>query len=102
MSNTLQVGPVPYRLEFIPDLRDDDNRTLRLHGQVKYGLCVIQIDANDAPALQRITILHEAIHVLLENAGIEHGENVPMTLSFGMAQLLKDNPWLGQPVEATE
>lgn len=47
--------------------------------------------------IQKITLLHEVFHIILDNFGIDTGENeefVVDSLARGMYQILEDNPEL--------
>ena len=47
--------------------------------------------------IQKITLLHEVFHIILDNFGIDTGESeefVVDSLSRGMYQILEDNPEL--------
>lgn len=105
---TLKIGPLDFALEFntkLVDLRDDG--TWRgLHGCVYYRTCKIDIEAEQNMQVQRATVIHEAIHAILYNAGQDIAEDAVVALGVGIYALLKENPaliaWLGLlPEEGT-
>lgn len=98
----VKVGAVTYDVAFVDNLVDlrDDGTWKGLHGRVGYTDCKIKIEADQNEQVQHATVLHEAIHAILHNAGHDdHDENLVVALGFGLHALLKENPdlvtWLG-------
>jgi hypothetical protein len=83
------LGPLEYTVEFVEDLKD---------GKVKVrGLCdtdrlEIKLDPQYPPDIQKVTLLHELIHCLLNQGEIaKHKENEISILALGIYSLIKDN-----------
>ena len=104
MANELElvkIGPLDYAVEFTDKLVDlrDDGTWRGLHGCVTFGEGKIEIEADQSMHLQRATVIHEAIHAILFNAGQSISEDAVIALGLGIYALLKDNPplvaWLG-------
>lgn len=98
----VKIGAVTYDVAFVDNLVSlrDDGTYKDLHGTVSYTTCMIKIEAEQDRQVQEATVLHEAIHAILHNAGQdEHDENLVVALGFGLHALLKENPdlvaWLG-------
>ena len=67
-------------------------------GLVEFEKARIRITTEDVDEqIQKITLLHEVFHIILDNFGIDTGENkefVVDSLAQGMYQILEDNPEL--------
>lgn len=92
----LVVGPVIYSIQEVPDLHDTDNdgKKQELFGYINYKDLLLQLDEGMTPPQQLATILHEAVHAILEQGGQDIPENAVVTLGYGLANLLINNPWL--------
>jgi hypothetical protein len=100
--NALKIGAVTYDVRFVGELtrRHDDGTWVGLHGVVDYVDCTIRIEAEQNVQVKRTTVLHEAVHAILHNAGLDdHDERLVVALGFGLDALLRENPalveWLG-------
>jgi hypothetical protein len=91
--DSLQVGPFPYKVEAATNITVD--------GESKSGTCdsetlTIQYDAKLAPARAVETILHEAVHALLDFTCLDNDvpddEQVTVRLSPALALFVRDNP----------
>ncbi len=99
---SVKIGAVTYDVAFVDNLVTlrDDNTYKSLHGSVNYTSCTIKVESDQDEQVKAATVLHEAIHAILHNAGHDdHDENQVIALGFGLYALLKDNPdlvtWLG-------
>jgi len=99
---TVKIGAVTFDTEFVHDLKDyrDDGTWRSLHGRINYTECVIRVEAEQHLDVKRITVLHEAIHAILDYAGQHtYTETQVEVLGVGVFALLKENPalvrWLG-------
>lgn len=91
-KDSLKVGPLTYRILYEPALRHRDDEC---NGLLDYQDSVIQIREGLPPTVERVTLIHEAIHGILFNSGFEeHDERLIEALSHGIVALLDDNPWL--------
>jgi len=94
---TLIVGPVTYRIEEEVRLigSNGDGTSEWLNGQVKSHRLLMKLDAELPVTLKPICIMHEALHAILTQAGLdEQSEDVITCLGYGIVQLLQDNPRL--------
>lgn len=90
------IGPVIYSLQTVENLHvhDPNDKKVSLFGDVDYKTLLMRIESDLTPSQQLATIIHESIHVILEQAGREIEENAIVTLGYGIANLLINNPWL--------
>lgn len=98
----VKIGAVTYDVAFVDNLITlrDDNTYKSLHGSVNYTSCTIKVESDQDEQVKAATVLHEAIHAILHNAGHDdHDENQVIALGFGLYALLKENSelvtWLG-------
>lgn len=101
----IKVGPVRYKVEYVHGLMGsgDGGEAVGLLGCHDYFNKVIQVDATMPKRHLPITLLHEAIHGILSQAGqIEHPEGLVRAMAFGLATLIQDNPDLIEAVRAME
>ena len=63
----LYVGPVLYYAQEEPDLKSDEGN--RIDGEILHGSEKISIHASLPEMSQRITVVHELIHAILQQAG---------------------------------
>lgn len=97
-GTTIRIGVLDYTVRVERQPRSEDDR--KLWGEIDYGVGTIRIDTTTTPAFQAVTLWHELIHGLLEQAGQEQSEATCKAISFGVTQLLRDNPDL--PALTTE
>ncbi len=94
---TVQLGATPYTVRMVEKLHvfaADDRRTY-LHGRIRYGAQLIEIDTDQAPNHMVVTLWHELLHGLIDNSGqIDPPEAEIIALGFGLVQLMRDNPLL--------
>jgi len=87
----LVVGGIDYRVEIVPDLARNDGAD----GEIKYGPSLIRMDSGLDHQSLLVGLLHEAIHAILTQAGYtDHDEHCIGAISYGLLQILRDNPWL--------
>ncbi len=95
MIGKVKIGPLEYQVALVPDLHDlvDDKVKQRLFGWVKDIEQLIQINTDAAQDRQKITLIHEIMHGILNNADIsDHAEHQISLLAFGIVAVLRDNP----------
>jgi hypothetical protein len=98
-TNRVRIGALDYEIRHTADLAmaGDDGRYTRLHGRVDFGDQVIEINEGQSPMRDRMTLWHEIIHAILEQAGRDdHDEQLVVILGYGIPAVLQANPWLGQ------
>ncbi len=86
----IRVGGSDYDVQFKKDIDDKDSI-----GRCKYSERKIQVKKGIHEEVVLCTIWHEAIHLVLFNAGqTNHDEATVWQLEAGIIQLLRDNPYL--------
>ena len=97
MIQNLKIGPIDYKVTEKDDLHfvNDDGKKCALHGDICWGEAEIRIATDQDNQVKVATLWHEAVHGILNNAGIDnHPENIVMALGYGLVQLIRDNPEL--------
>jgi hypothetical protein len=72
-----------------------------VHGMCDKSGQVIYIDTGATNAIQKDTLLHEIMHAIWWTAYLEDEdkeERVVSSLSTGLLQVLRDNPWVGEAI----
>lgn len=88
LPKKLRVGAYLYQVKEMQRVADEQR-----FGQIVMTEDVIELHPNLSPTRQKTTLLHEAIHSIMEQAGIpEHDEQIINILSSGFVRLLDDNP----------
>ena len=86
----VKIGPIGYTIREVRGLRSDDDTELL--GEIDYSACVIKLDRTANVQCKRVTLLHEVIHGILTNAGVqEHDESLIDAIAFGLYGVLRDN-----------
>lgn len=95
-AETIRVGPVDYDVQTLDNLHDDDGF---LDGRIRHSDAVIQLSASLAAPARLVTLWHEAVHAISCQGGFneqpwfaEHAEQLTTVLSYGIVQVLRDNP----------
>ncbi|MCA9921993.1 MAG: hypothetical protein KC421_06470 [Anaerolineales bacterium] len=100
LPETINVSNIPYQVVLKQDLRSSKGDDQLLLGEVIYKEQRISLDADMAPDVGIITLLHELIHAMLSNAGIqEHDEQWIEIVSVGFVSLIRQNPALLRFIE---
>jgi len=81
----LRIGPIDY------DLIEQEIFGTRV-GEFDETACRIKIAKGLQEQSRNVTILHECIHAILYQAGIEHPDSLPEVLANGFYGLIRDNP----------
>lgn len=85
------IGSLDYEVTEITDLRDEGRK---LHGEIEYGQQAIRLEEGNKPQFKRVTLLHEIVHGIFENAGQPQNEQTVDAVAYGIDQVLRDNEWL--------
>lgn len=97
MLDKVRVGGIDYKVE-LKDLstRKDEEEGLQL-GWCVFKEDLIEINENLTTARQHQTFIHELMHAVLFEAGIEQDEDIVNRVGLIMYQVLKDNDfsWMG-------
>jgi Zn-dependent peptidase ImmA (M78 family) len=90
-TQKLKIGGIVFTVVYETDIKNSKGRTL--YGDISYQTAVIRINSDTDENVQKVTIIHEAIHGILNHAGItKHGEKVIEIIANGIHQVLIDNP----------
>ena len=98
MTDTLKIGPLVYRITEIPELKSEDDKRY-LFGNILYEQQEVRLEANMTPIRKRMTLIHEALHGIVDMRGLNLSENAVISLGVALYELIRDNPWLGEAVE---
>jgi hypothetical protein len=98
----IKVYPFEYELEVVKDLKNDEGR--ELYGQILYDDGRISINERFLGTQHELyTIWHEILHGILTGAGrSDQDELLLEVLSYGIVNVLRDNPLLSQAFQGTE
>lgn len=95
----VQVGPTEYRVYRVNGLHDGNQK---LDGQILCGERAIKLEASLDTQSERVTLWHEILHAILTQAGHNNpqaGEGIVEALSFGIIDVLRQNPALREVAE---
>lgn len=93
----IRIGAIDYDVREVISLRNDDDE--RLDGQIDYVECVIRTVVSCSEQMRRVILWHEILHGILTQAGIEEQpEALIDVIAYGVTQVLRDNPVLGEAV----
>lgn len=101
----IQIGCVGYTVKEIEDLHkvNDDGQKVWLHGHILHADAEIRVANDQAEDVKVVTVWHEVMHGILQNAGQSNQpEGFIEALSFGLVQVIRDNPALIQATLKTE
>ena len=95
LPDTIRVGPIDYLLREVSNLRDKKEP---LFGAINPdgGLLEIHIEADMPFQRKQITLWHEVLHAIAEQAGRadEMSEGIATTVAHGVVAALRDNECL--------
>lgn len=97
MIDCLKIGSLTYTVKEKRDLvgRNKEGERTWLHGDVRYRKQRIRVERRLPEDKKVVTLWHEAIHAILEQAGInDESEQLVIALSYGLVSLIQDNPAL--------
>lgn len=89
MLTEAKIGPVKYAIREEPRLSLEGK-----FGQLVRPECVIELLPDMPPQLRRVTVLHEVVHEVFEQLGINAEEATVTAFAYIWAQVLDDNPGL--------
>lgn len=93
----IRIGCVGYAVKETEDLHSVDTAGVKqwLHGHILLADAIIKIASDQADDIKLVTLWHEILHGILNNAGQkQQPEGFIEALSFGLIQLIRDNPEL--------
>jgi len=90
IPSKIKVSGVWYKIEIAKDTSDDMNEAQN-RGRVLFGKGIIKILDSYFPESKNRTLLHEIIHILDDDLGLDLEEKTIRRLASGLYQVLKDN-----------
>lgn len=93
--DSVNLGGTHYKIKTIKNL----SKKKRLHGQILYDECVIELNATDNKQLYANTLLHECLHGIFADRDLEQSEKLVNGLSNGLIQLFRENPELVEMIK---
>lgn len=88
----IKIGPVLYAVSELEEIWVDGES---LWGQISYAEAKIEIKKSLSNIPKQATLLHEAIHGVLESTGhreAARNEDIIGALAHGLLQVLRENP----------
>lgn len=95
-NTELKIGPMVYKVLLVEDLRADDGEDI--FGKVVYGPCEIHLEAGNSQQVDRQTLWHEIVHIVLTQLGRRQKEDFVDSLAYSLMQVVQDNPWLAEMI----
>lgn len=89
----IKIGGMEYRIKLKENTMHADNKN-RLMGTIDHMKHVIKLSTKQDADEMQATLLHEVIHAIFQQAGMELGdktESVCNCVSYGLRQVLTDN-----------
>lgn len=91
MLDNIKIGAFNYKVVLEESELDGD----ACDGLMDYAQAKISISNKQDDQIKVQTLLHEILHGIMHQAGyIDHDEGVINTLSYGLIQVIRDNPEL--------
>jgi len=95
----IMIGPIPYDVTIEDRILNSQNQDL--NGEIYYERGTIKISKDCHPVVQKVVVLHEVIHGVLDTAGItDHQEPWIVAVSNGLIKAFMDNPDLADYLTA--
>ena len=92
----VKIGGIDYKITEHVNLCDEVG-SKRLNGHILFDACEVRLDASIEPQMKNVVLWHEILHGLLTHAGVENqSETFLDVLSYGIDQVLRDNPALSE------
>ena len=89
-AKSVKCGASRYKLVLDPSLKDSE-----FWGRVHYKKETITLDPKLGKSVFKYVLLHELLHVVDFQRGLNLKESQIEALAFGLIDLLKDNRWIG-------
>ena len=89
------IGPIQYEIVQVKDLHGDSDNLVgrKLDGDIDYRQCVIRIERDNSNQVKTNTLIHEVVHGLMTQAGIELKEREVNLLGYAFQDLIRNNEW---------
>lgn len=92
IPDSVRIAGVEYTIRHVPNLRHDNNLA---YGQIDFDASEIRLSTTDGTEHQKqcITLLHEILHGIVNNNGMEIDDEEAIVSMFakGLYQVLQDN-----------
>ena len=89
MVQSVKIGPFEYAVQLIQDLKRGNRK---LDGHISHNETTIKLEAVMSPQAQTQVLWHEILHGIAMQSNLDLSEQEVDVLSFGVYQVLKDNP----------
>ena len=91
IPRTVKIGALIYDICHIFKLEDHNGR--ELYGKITHGSTTIELDRDMGDQRKAVTLIHEILHSILDQAGInKHPEKILTALAFGIYEMIRENP----------
>ncbi len=97
MIDHVKIGNIPFNVHLANGIPSkDEDRGPKAYGEAFYHEGNIFIEDSQCEAQKRQVLMHECIHVILEQTGhaITVSEDTIVALGYGVTMLLQNNPQL--------
>ena len=95
LPKQVRVGAINYQVEIYQDADLEKILKSPLIGACWYRLAKIGVAAGTSEQVLPAVLIHELIHAILDQAGVtKQDEQMVIALSYGLVQMLQDNPEL--------
>ena len=92
IPDNLKIGPLVYKVILAEVLTDEETKE-RLWGEISYEHRAISL-ADGEKQTQFASLVHEALHALMEITGINLSESKVHALAYALFGFYRDNPEL--------
>lgn len=99
MITSIKIGEFNYQITEVEKPGQPDE-TRELHAYVLYSQCQIQLRQDANPDMKAVALLHEILHAIIRQTGLEFEgddyteEKFVIAISHGLLALLRHNPEL--------
>jgi len=93
--STLVVGAIRYRIAYVYDLHDSNGG--RVEAALHANEALIEVEARLDPQERYVSLLHEALHIILRQAGYANDavdDDILDALCYGIATIYRYNEYL--------
>lgn len=94
MPSVIEIGATTYSVTTEKDLHATvDDKKIGLNGHILHDEGRIKIEKGLPLTRRRLTLMHEVVHGVLENMGMDtQDEHTVLLLGYGLTDVLRRNP----------
>jgi hypothetical protein len=89
MPSHLRIGPVTYEVAEEVDPRDGEGDAV--WGAIRHTTFELVVDQEMTVERKAITVIHEALHAILEQGSAKQDERAITVMGYGLYGLIRDN-----------